>query len=103
MQVSLLIFLIYRPVRQGNLWNFQQQFLAGQHLALELTPLSPADINQMLDNDTASLVVEEMRHVAKEAREETPEDLFAETADLEGPVLSTEPEALGLPEVWTRK
>jgi adenylylsulfate reductase subunit B len=28
---------------------------------------------------------------------------FAETADLEGPVLSTEPEALGLPEVWTRK
>jgi adenylylsulfate reductase subunit B len=28
---------------------------------------------------------------------------FAETADLAGPVLSTEPEALGLPEVWTRK
>ena len=28
---------------------------------------------------------------------------FAETADLDGPVLSTEPEALGLPEVWTRK
>lgn len=36
-------------------------------------------INQMLDSDTATLVVEEMGHVAKEAREETPEDLFAET------------------------
>jgi len=28
---------------------------------------------------------------------------LAETADLEGPVLYSEPEALGLPEVWTRK
>ena len=28
---------------------------------------------------------------------------FAETADLEGPLLSSEPESLGLPEVWTRK
>ena len=33
-------------------------------------------INQMLDSDTATLVVEEMGHVAKEAKAETPEDIF---------------------------
>jgi adenylylsulfate reductase subunit B len=27
---------------------------------------------------------------------------FGETEDLQGPVLSTEPEALGLPQVWTK-
>ena len=33
-------------------------------------------INQMLDADTATLVVEEMGHVAKEARASSPEDMF---------------------------
>jgi translation initiation factor IF-2 len=33
-------------------------------------------INQMLDTDTATLVVEEMGHVAKEAKADTPEDIF---------------------------
>jgi len=36
-------------------------------------------INQPLDRDTATLVVEEMGHVAKEARDETPEDLLQST------------------------
>lgn len=35
-------------------------------------------INQMLDTDTATLVVEEMGHVAKEAKAETPEDIFTQ-------------------------
>lgn len=35
-------------------------------------------INQMLDTDTATLVVEEMGHVAKEARAATPEDLYSQ-------------------------
>jgi translation initiation factor IF-2 len=34
-------------------------------------------INQVLDRDTASLVVEEMGHVVKEARPSSPEDLLA--------------------------
>jgi len=35
-------------------------------------------INQMLDSDTATLLVEEMGHVAKEAKPETPEDIFSQ-------------------------
>ncbi len=35
-------------------------------------------INQMLDTDTATLVVEEMGHVAKEAKPDTPEDIFSQ-------------------------
>ena len=35
-------------------------------------------INQMLDTDTATLVVEEMGHVAKEAKADTPEDIFTQ-------------------------
>ena len=35
-------------------------------------------INQMLDNDTATLLVEEMGHVAKEAKADTPEDVFSQ-------------------------
>ena len=35
-------------------------------------------INQMLDSDTATLLVEEMGHVAKEAKAETPEDIFSQ-------------------------
>ncbi len=34
-------------------------------------------INQTLDSDTATLLVEEMGHVAKEAKADTPEDLFS--------------------------
>ncbi|RTZ59846.1 MAG: translation initiation factor IF-2 [Gammaproteobacteria bacterium] len=37
-----------------------------------------ATINQMLDRDTATLVVEEMGHVAKEAAPDTPESLLEE-------------------------
>jgi len=35
-------------------------------------------INQMLDTDTATLLVEEMGHIAKEAKADTPEDLFSQ-------------------------
>ena len=35
-------------------------------------------INQMLDADTATLVVEEMGHVAKEAKADSPEELFSQ-------------------------
>ena len=35
-------------------------------------------INQMLDSDTATLVVEELGHVAKAAKAETPEDIFTQ-------------------------
>jgi translation initiation factor IF-2 len=38
---------------------------------------SMVTINQVLDRDTASLVVEEMGHVVKEARPSSPEDLLA--------------------------
>ncbi len=38
-------------------------------------------INQMLDNDTATLLVEEMGHTAKEAKAETPEDIFSQVDD----------------------
>lgn len=36
------------------------------------------NINQMLDRDTATLLVEEMGHVAKEAKADTPEDIFSQ-------------------------
>jgi len=42
-----------------------------------------ATINQMLDRDTATLVVEEMGHVAKEAAPDTPESLL-EAEELQG-------------------
>ncbi|GMR05853.1 MAG: translation initiation factor IF-2 [Gammaproteobacteria bacterium] len=38
-------------------------------------------INQMLDSDTATLLVEEMGHIAKEAKAETPEDAFSQIDD----------------------
>ncbi|MEA1889995.1 MAG: translation initiation factor IF-2 [Pseudomonadota bacterium] len=38
-------------------------------------------INQMLDSDTATLLVEEMGHIAKEAKAETPEDIFTQVDD----------------------
>ncbi|GMT40322.1 MAG: translation initiation factor IF-2 [bacterium] len=38
-------------------------------------------INQILDSDTATLLVEEMGHIAKEAKAETPEDIFSQIND----------------------
>ncbi|HEC26418.1 MAG TPA: translation initiation factor IF-2 [Gammaproteobacteria bacterium] len=38
-------------------------------------------INQILDSDTATLLVEEMGHIAKEAKAETPEDVFSQIDD----------------------
>ncbi len=40
-------------------------------------------INQMLDSDTATLLVEEMGHTAKEAKAEAPEDAFSQQDDEE--------------------
>jgi translation initiation factor IF-2 len=40
-------------------------------------------INQMLDSDTAAILVEEMGHIAKEAKAETPEDIFSQVDDSE--------------------
>jgi translation initiation factor IF-2 len=41
-------------------------------------------INQVLDRDTAAIVVEEMGHVAKEARDETPEAFLEQGAEAMG-------------------
>ncbi len=49
-----------------------------------------ATINQMLDRDTASLVVEEMGHVAKEATPDTPESLLVEE-ELQGEPVARAP------------
>jgi translation initiation factor IF-2 len=45
---------------------------------------SMVTINQVLDRDTATLVVEEMGHVVKEARPSSPEDLLAPAAEAAG-------------------
>ena len=49
-----------------------------------------ATINQMLDRDTATLVVEEMGHVAKEAAPDTPESLL-EAEELQGEAVPRPP------------
>jgi translation initiation factor IF-2 len=48
-------------------------------------------INQPLDRDTAILVVEEMGHIAKEAKAETPEDILASQETVEADEVSRNP------------
>ena len=48
-------------------------------------------INQPLDRDTATLVVEEMGHIAKDAKDETPEDILASSEHTEAELVDRNP------------
>ena len=49
----LLLIMIYRPVREGRIWTFHQKISAlmgAAHQVIELSPLTPEESSQLLDN-----------------------------------------------------
>lgn len=49
----LLLHLVYRPIRDGRIWTFHQKIgkiLGESHTTIELTPLTLAESNRMLEN-----------------------------------------------------
>jgi class 3 adenylate cyclase len=52
-QCPLLLLFVYRPIRDGRVWNFHQKLadiLDGSHIVIQPAPLSPAESGQLLDN-----------------------------------------------------